>query len=79
MRCEGHVNLKVYNGQMSEIGYISTTCVDNDAVAEKFSSHFVSSYTPNYPERANDALENYLTMRATAYILRVSINRGPYN
>ena len=40
-------------------------CVDNDAVAEKFSSHFVSSYTPNYPERAKDALENYLTMRAT--------------
>ena len=27
MRCEGHVNLKVYNGQMYEIGYISTTVI----------------------------------------------------
>ena len=40
-------------------------CVDNDAVAEKFSSHFASSYTPNHPERAKEVLENYLTMRAT--------------
>jgi len=40
-------------------------CVDNDAVAEKFSLHFASSYTPNYPERAKEALENYRVMRAT--------------
>ena len=42
-------------------------CVDSDAVAEKFSSHFASSYTPNCPERAKEALENYLTMRATYF------------
>jgi len=42
-------------------------CVDNDAVAEKFSSHFASSYTPNCTEKAKEALENYLAVRATYF------------